>query len=226
LTLPDWKFPLHAEDIVEGLVLETSKNAVTVMTETIQTALMPPDIAWTKATSASDILKPVTSPCSHPLDQCRGSQIAVSLEQKPKVQGALVAIDPAHGDVKALVGGYDFEQSKFDRAKQALRPTGSVFKPFVYTAAVDRGLLKPDDTILDARVNFGGYSPDNYDGQFKERSRFVKLCGVAKYPAVKVLAMVGIPNLIPYVRRFGVTSKIDPYLADGPGSRRTSRCLK
>ena len=60
--------------------------------------------------------------------------------RNPPVQGALVAIDPSTGDVKALVGGYDFEESKFDRATQAMRQTGSVFKPFVYTAAVDRGV--------------------------------------------------------------------------------------
>ena len=69
---------------------------------------------------------------------------------------ALVAIDPSNGDIKALIGGYDFEESKFNRATQAMRQTGSVFKPFVYTAAVDRG-LKPDDIVVDARTNFGGY---------------------------------------------------------------------
>jgi membrane peptidoglycan carboxypeptidase len=114
--------------------------------------------------------------------------MSVSLEQKPEVQGALVAIDPSNGDVKALIGGYDFEQSKFDRATQAMRQTGSVFKPFVYTAAVDRG-LKPDDIVVDARANFGGYAPGNYDGKFKGPITIRQALAESRnIPAVKTLA--------------------------------------
>ena len=144
--------------------------------------------------------------------------MSISLEQKPEVQGALVAIDPSNGEVKALIGGYDFEQSKFNRATQAMRQTGSVFKPFVYTAAVDRG-LKPDDIVVDARANFGGYAPGNYDGQFKGPITIRQALAESRnVPAVKTLAGVGIENLIPYVRRFGITSKIDPYLPTALGS--------
>ena len=75
------------------------------------------------------------------------NKIEVSLEQKPKVQGSFLAIEPKSGEIKAMVGGYDFDESKFNRTTQALRQTGSSFKPFVYTAAVDNG-LRPDDTIF------------------------------------------------------------------------------
>src|SRR5205823_7746220 len=94
----------------------------------------------------------------------------VSLEQDSGAQGALVAIDNSTGDIKAMVGGRDFEESKFNRATQALRQTGSSFKPFVYTAAIDQG-ANPDDVILDEPVMFqtasGPYTPHNYDEKFE-----------------------------------------------------------
>ena len=82
-----------------------------------------------------------------------GTASRVSLEQESGVQGALLALDNATGDVKAMVGGRDFEQSKFNRATQALRQVGSSFKPYIYTAAIDQGLT-PDDTVLDAPITF------------------------------------------------------------------------
>lgn len=218
-SLPDWKYAIRTDDIIEGVVLNVTKTNATVKVADYEATLTEPDIAWTKAKSPEEILKPgdvglflvrSINPAQH--------KMAVSLEQKPEVQGALVAIDSATGDVKALIGGYDFEESKFDRATQAMRQVGSVFKPFVYTAAVDRG-LKPDDTIVDVRTNFGGYSPDNYDGQFKGTITIRKALAESRnVPAVKTLNNVGIQNLIPYLRRFGITSKIDPYLPTALGS--------
>ena len=84
--------------------------------------------------------------------ECDG-KARVSLEADSGAQGALVAIDNATGEIKAMVGGRDFNLSKFNRATQALRQVGSSFKPYVYTAAIDRGAT-PDDTILDAPVTF------------------------------------------------------------------------
>ncbi|HZI50491.1 MAG TPA: PBP1A family penicillin-binding protein [Terriglobia bacterium] len=219
VSLPDWQFRISPDDIVEGVIVAIGKNNATVKIAEYEAVLKPQDIAWTNAASPEEILKPgdvalflirSINPAEHKME--------VSLEQKPAVQGALVAIEPATGDVKALVGGYDFQESKFDRARQAMRQTGSVFKPFVYTAAVDRG-LKLEDTILDARTNFGGYAPDNYDGEFKGVITVRKALAESRnVPAVKTLASVGIDNLIPYLRRFGVTSKIDRYLPTALGS--------
>jgi penicillin-binding protein 1A len=139
-------------------------------------------------------------------------KMEISLEQKPQAQASFLAIENRTGEIKAMVGGYDFDESKFNRATQALRQTGSSFKPFVYTAAVDQG-LRPDDTIVDSPVNFGGYSPGNYDGRYEGtigiRRAFADSRNV---PAVKILAKVGVTNLIPYLRRFGITSKIEPVL--------------
>ena len=73
------------------------------------------------------------------VDELNGAQSRVSLEQESGVQGALLALDNSTGDIKAMVGGRDFEQSKFNRATQALRQVGSSFKPYIYTAAIDEG---------------------------------------------------------------------------------------
>jgi penicillin-binding protein 1A len=132
------------------------------------------------------------------------------------VQGALLAIDNVSGDVKAMVGGRDFNQSKFNRATQALRQVGSSFKPYVYTAAIDQGAT-PDDSVVDAPVTFvtssGPYSPHNYDEKFEgvitlghalARSRNI--------PAVRLAARLGMRNVIDYAHRFGINEHIPPYL--------------
>ena len=212
--LKDWKLPIRTNDIVPGIVLDLNKNgSATLKIGNYEAQLTPQDIAWTKAKAASEILKPGDVA----LFQIRSMNAAerkveVTLEQKPKVQGAFLAIEPKSGEIKAMLGGYDFDESKFNRATQALRQTGSAFKPFVYTAAVDNG-LRPDDTILDAPVSFGIYSPGNYDGKYEGVISIRRALGDSRnIPAVKTLAKLGVQNLIPYVRRFGITSKIEPVL--------------
>ena len=214
VTLPEWKLPIRINDIVPGVVLSVSKNAATIKVKDYQAQLTPADIAWTNASSPEEILKPgdVGLFLIRTLNSA-DRKIAISLEQKPKVQGAIVAIDPKTGDVKALVGGYDFEENKFNRATQARRQTGSVFKPFVYTAAIEQLGLKAEDTILDAPVNFGNYSPGNYDGKYEGPITVRKAIADSRnVPAVKTLSRLGVPALLPYLRRFGITSKIEPYL--------------
>ncbi|HLH31308.1 MAG TPA: PBP1A family penicillin-binding protein [Terriglobia bacterium] len=216
--LPEWKFPLRTNDIVPGIVLDLTKTGATIkigsQSVSYQAELRPQDIAWTNAKTAGDILKRGDVA----LFQVRSMNTAdrkleVTLEQKPKAQAAFVAIEPKTGEIKALVGGYDFDESKFDRATQALRQTGSSFKPFVYTAAIDSGLITLDDTIVDSPVSYCSYSPGNYDGKFEGtigiRRAFADSRNV---PAVKILARIGVNNLVPYVRRFGITSRIEPVL--------------
>jgi len=211
--LKDWKFPIRTNDIVEGVVLDLNKNGAVVKIGNYQAQIVPQDFAWTKAKAASDILKPGDVA----LFQIRSmnsadKKVEVTLEQKPKAQTAFLAIEPKSGEIKAMVGGYDFDESKFNRSTQALRQTGSSFKPFVYAAAVDNG-MRPEDTILDAPVSFGNYSPGNYDGKYEGVINIRRALGDSRnIPAVKTLAKLGVQNLIPYVRRFGITSKIEPVL--------------
>jgi len=213
VSLPDWKLPIRTNDIVPGVVVSMNKLGALVKIGDYQAQLGLQDVAWTKVEAVSEILKPgdvalFMIRSMNPADR----KVEISLEQKPKVQGALVAIQPQTGEVKAMVGGYDFNDSKFNRATQAMRQTGSVFKPFVYAAAVDNG-LRPDDLVLDAPVSFGRYSPGNYDGKYKGNIPIrVAIAESRNIPAVRILAKLGVDTLIPYVRRFGITSKIEPVL--------------
>ena len=140
----------------------------------------------------------------------------VELEQDTGTQGALLAIDNATGEIKAMVGGRDFNLSKFNRATQALRQVGSSFKPYVYTAAIDQGAT-PDDTVLDAPVTFqtasGPYTPHNYDDKFEGTITLRRALAQSRnIPALKVADGVGIRSVIDYARRFGITSNLPPYL--------------
>ena len=100
--------------------------------------------------------------------------MTVTLEQTPLVEGALVAIDNRTGYIKAMVGGWNFNRSKFNRAVQAYRQIGSTFKPIVYTTAIDRGFT-PTSTIIDLPVSYETgsnepYTPQNYDQSSRDRS--------------------------------------------------------
>jgi penicillin-binding protein 1A len=214
LSLPEWKLPIRTNDIVPGIVLEAGSSEARVRIGEYEAVLKPRDFAWTNARVASDILKrgDISLFMVRSMNSANRT-LEVSLEQTPKAQSAFVAIDSKSGEIKAMVGGYDFDDSKFNRATQAQRQTGSSFKPFVYTAAIDMGLLSLDDVVVDTPVSFGAYSPGNYDGKFKGtipvRQAFAESRNI---PAVKLLAKVGVPNLVPYIRRFGITSKIEPVL--------------
>jgi penicillin-binding protein 1A len=213
--LPDWKLPIRPNDVVPGIVLATSPGSATVRIGAYQAMLTPRDVAWTGANASPEKLLTVGDIALFQVRTINPAErkIEVMLDQTPKVQGALVAIEPQNGEIKAFVGGYDFDDSKFDRATQALRQTGSSFKPFVYAAALDRGVISLEDTIVDLPISFGNYSPGNYDGKYEGRiSIRHALADSRNIPAVKILAMLGVENLIPYVRHFGITSRMDPYL--------------
>ncbi len=151
------------------------------------------------------------------------SAITVTLEQQPLVEGALIAIENRSGRIKAMVGGWSFNRSKFNRAVQAYRQLGSTFKPVVYTAAVDRGFT-PVSLIVDAPVAFDAgsgqvYSPQNYDHKFDgpvtlrhalEDSRNI--------PAVKMMDTVGPANVLNYAKKFGFSEAFPPYLAIALGA--------
>ncbi len=129
-----------------------------------------------------------------------------------------MAIDNTSGDVLAMVGGRDFALSQFNRATQSERQTGSSFKPYVYTTAVEDG-VKPTDIIVDSPVNFGGYAPHNYENDYKGAMTIQNAFAESRnVPAVKLAARVGIHKVIDMAHRFGVTSNIPPYLPTALGA--------
>ena len=144
-------------------------------------------------------------------------------ERTPYLQGALVALDPRNGYVRAMIGGRDWNQSNFNRATQARRQAGSAFKPFVYTAAIDNG-FHPTDIIVDEPVSFPAgdgtlYQPGNYDRVFRGpvTLRFA-LQESINIPAIKLLRKVGTSLVASYARRMGIKSPIGQNLSMALGS--------
>jgi penicillin-binding protein 1A len=151
-----------------------------------------------------------------------GTAAEVELEQVPVAQAALIAIDNTTGEIKAMVGGYDFEGSKFDRATQAMRQTGSSFKVYVYAEALAQG-ASPFDTVVDEPITFHtgseNYSPHNYDEKFEGRITLRRaLADSRNVPAVRLLDKVGIENTVELARKFGLTSPLPPVLPLALGS--------
>jgi penicillin-binding protein 1A len=141
-----------------------------------------------------------------------GTAHRASLEQDSGAQGALMAMDNTNGDVLAMVGGRDYALSQFNRATQSERQTGSSFKPYVYTAAIEAG-AKPTDIIVDGPVSFGSYTPHNYENDYKGAMTLINAFAESRnIPALKLAARVGIHTVIDVTHRFGVTSNIPAYL--------------
>jgi penicillin-binding protein 1A len=215
---PDWRNPPHPEDIVIGLVEGVGDNAAAVRIDKYRASLGPKEIAWTKAKSPAEILKPgdIAYFKIVALDEAKKTA-SLLLEQRPAIEGAIIILQNSTGEIKTMVGGYDFESSEFNRATQAMRQVGSTFKPFVYTAAFERGLTQ-GSTILDAPISYTDglgrvWRPGNYDGKFKGQITVRQaLTESRNVPAVKVASLVGIKNVLVVARRFGLSGPMEPYL--------------
>ena len=215
---PDWDDEPEVNGYVHALVTVTTAGSANIRFGSYSTTLTQADASWTQK-KIQDILKPGDLVYVKVLSL---SPTRVSLEQDSGAQGSLVCIDNATGEIRAMVGGRDFNESKFNRATQALRQVGSSFKPYVYTAAIDEG-AKPDDVVVDAPVTFqtasGPYSPHNYDDKFEGSITLRRALAQSRnIPALKVADQVGIRTVIDYAHRFGITSNIPAYLPVALGS--------
>lgn len=211
----DWHRPIFKADYVNGLVMAVDDKAAVIKFGPYRAVLTQPDFAWTGRRLPGQLLH-VGDIAQFYIRDLSGSSAHVTLEQDPGPQSALVAIDNGSGEVKAMVGGYSFEDSKFNRATQAQRQVGSSFKVYVYAAALEKG-FSPFDTILDApfTVMSGGqpYSPHNYDERYEGMITLRRaLAGSRNVPAVKLADKIGINDVIDVARRFGINSPLLPYL--------------
>ncbi|MGH6672417.1 MAG: penicillin-binding protein 1A, partial [Xanthobacteraceae bacterium] len=173
----------------------------------------------------SEVLSPGDVIYVEPMDQKGEYQ----LRQVPELSGAMVAEDPHTGRVLAMVGGFSFDQSQFNRATQAMRQPGSSFKPIVYAAAIDNGYT-PSTIINDAPIEIdmgpsggGIWKPENYGGQFfgpstlrfgLEESRNVM--------TVRLAQAIGMPLIAEYAQKFGVYDNLPPYLSYSLGAGDTT----
>jgi penicillin-binding protein 1A len=234
--VPEWRLAVVLESSKSGLsiglqpkreisgALESKREEGTVAAE---------DMSWAmrhlvngkrvKASSPAEVLQPGDVVYVEKKD---GSDTAYELRQSPEVSGGMVAMDPHTGRVLAMVGGFSFAESEFNRATQAYRQPGSSFKPIVYAAALDIGYT-PASVIMDGPITINDgttvWSPKNYDGKAAgpstlrmgiERSRNLM--------TVRLANDMGMKTVAEYAERFGVYDKMSPMIAMSLGSGETT----
>jgi penicillin-binding protein 1A len=212
----DWDQPMAPGSYVHGLVVDVGLQFARIKLGTYSAQVGPAEIKWTGQKLPRKIMSRGDVVYVKVLGLSNDGTARVSLEQDSGVQGALLAIENSTGDIKAMVGGRDFDESKFNRATQAQRQTGSSFKPFIYTAAVDQGAT-PDDKILDEPTTFDSagtpYTPHNFDHRFAGNITLRRALEDSRnIPAVKLAQKIGMNTVAEYARKFGVTSQIPPFL--------------
>lgn len=149
----------------------------------------------------------------------KSHRLKVELNQIPAVQGSMMTLNAKTGEIVTMVGGYDFLTNKFNNAVQAYRQTGSAFKPFIYSAAIEWGMT-PDTIVSGAPININGWQPHNYDGSTSSGDMPLKtaLAHSMNIPAVHLLQTVGIQTGAQMVRRFGIKVPMAPYLPSALGA--------
>ncbi|MCC6163827.1 MAG: PBP1A family penicillin-binding protein [Acidobacteria bacterium] len=219
---PRWQGPMAVGDVVPAVVTGTSATEIQARAGRLDIRIPRSGFSWTGKATASALVSrgDLVQVLLEEVNTTEHAAVA-RLDQEPELQGGIVALDNRTGRVLAMVGGFDFERSKFNRAVQASRQLGSTFKLVVYTAAIDRGYT-PASTLLDAPVTFPGtppYSPMNYDKTFQgpisvrralEQSRNV--------PTVRLMNALGPKQVIQYAGKLGFTSPIPPYLSSALGA--------
>jgi penicillin-binding protein 1A len=218
-----------SDDLLAAVVLEVAPRRVVAMLQSGDTI-----------TVTGDGLKPVTSglsPSAPAKVQIRRGAVVRAMKnakgdwmltQLPEVEGAFVAMDPRSGAIRALVGGFDFGQSKFNHATQAWRQPGSAFKPFIYSAALEKGFT-PGTVVNDAPLFFAAsdtgsqpWEPKNYDGKFEGPMPLQTALAKSKnMVSIRVLQSIGVDFAQQWLQSFGFEAAKHPaYLpmALGAGS--------
>ncbi|HZZ86862.1 MAG TPA: PBP1A family penicillin-binding protein, partial [Caulobacteraceae bacterium] len=192
-------------------------------------AILPADVSWARAgkgLAVGDLVlvEPVNPPqAGQPPDAGGG----VHLRQIPQVNGAMVAMDPNTGRVLAMVGGYSFSVSNFNRATQAWRQPGSSFKPFVYATALQNGFT-PASIVSAGPISLPGangtiWTPENYEKNFPGQLIFRRGLELSlNTMTVRIAAQVGMPKIVANAVKFGVVPKMDPVLSMALGSGETT----
>ena len=224
---------LQVDDQSARIGLQPPRDPAGAVVKDREVAIVTLDgVKWAKpASGTSKPIQKVTQVLSvgdviyvSPTDQ----QGQYRLRQIPEISGAMVVMDPHTGRVLAMVGGFSFDQSQFNRATQALRQPGSSFKPIVYAAALDNGYT-PSTIVMDAPIEIdmgaggGVWKPENYGGKFfgpstlrfgLEQSRNVM--------TVRLAQDLGMPLIAEYAKRFGVYDELPPYLSYALGAGETT----
>ncbi|HSV22269.1 MAG TPA: PBP1A family penicillin-binding protein, partial [Xanthobacteraceae bacterium] len=219
---PDW----YRNDYVTGRYLrglvmkvDQGRNEATVRFGNYTATVTAADTGWGKRAPRTEFKPGYLAEFEIKEVDKKAHHLKVELVQVPAVQGAMMTLNAKTGEIITMIGGYDFLTNKFNNAVQAYRQTGSAFKPFIYTAAIEWGMT-PDTTVSGAGININGWQPHNYDGSTSCADMPLKtaLAHSMNIPAVHLLQTVGIQTGAQMVRRFGVKVPMAPYLPSALGA--------
>lgn len=243
IRLPEWRrLKLRSNEIVPGIVTSINRQRAMVRIDWITGKLEASGAAWTKLpltrilrkgdvalfrlTDVPEGLQPPGPPKEKSGEEKKPQTpvLSLELEQEPEVQGAIMVVDNETGQVRAMVGGYDFSKSEFNNATQAGRQTGSTFKPIIYTAALENGYT-PATVIVDEPFSYYDakideiWEPRNitldFLGPLTLRRALQKSRNVISAKLVEHLTPSRIVN---YAHRFGITSDLKPFMSISLGS--------
>src|ERR1043166_3504702 len=204
-----------------GLIMKVdrARNEATARFGNFTATVTPADMGWGKRQPQSEFKAGHLAEFEIKEVDEKNRRLKVELSQVPAVQGAMMTLNAKNGEIVTMVGGYAFYTNKFNNAIQAYRQTGSCFKPFIYTAAVEWGMT-PDTTVSGAPISIGDWQPHNYDGSTSCGDMPLKtaLAKSMNIPAVHLLQTVGIQTGAQMVRRFGIKVPMAPYLPSALGA--------
>jgi penicillin-binding protein 1A len=217
----DWLGDYVANEYIYGLVMNVSAASADIRFGDYKAVITEANTKWAGGPPAKLLKRGDLAVFKVIKVDSAKKTLEVNLDQVPSVDGALVCLDSKSGDIKAMVGGYDFTSRKFNNATQAERQTGSTFKPFIYTAAIEEGFTP--DTVVSAApfVDPGtGWSPSNYDGSagggaLPMRSALQQSLNVV---AVRLLSIVGVEKGADMVKRFGLPNPMKRVLPSALGA--------
>lgn len=222
--LPEWeKLEIKKGNIIKGIVIKINNRRAIVRIGNYRGRLRAKDASWTKR-SLTRIFKQgdVALFRIQEIDE-KNKELQLGLEQEPDVQGAILVVDNKTGEIKAMVGGYSFEKSKWNNAMQALRQTGSTFKPIVYTTALKHG-YSPATIIEDEPFSYYDewtdelWEPENEDESYLGPLTLRRAIELSRNPATaRIVQQLGPEKIVEYAKKFGITSDIKPYMAIGLG---------
>jgi penicillin-binding protein 1A len=215
---PEWQQIFYEGQIVHGLVMESTPQEALVKLGSYTARIEPEDMAWTEEKQVDKVLRP-GDVAAFSIDGIQRAEktIEATLDRIPEVQGALMTIDNKTGAIKAMVGGFDFQYSEFNRATQALRQPGSLFKPFTYVTIMEAG-YSPFEKVLDAPVSYRDgpgriYAPENSDEDFRGLISIRDAFALSRnVPTIRLANALGIEKVIEVANRFGIQRKLPPYL--------------
>jgi penicillin-binding protein 1A len=226
---PGWVRPPQVGRLRWGVVMESGKAAASVRLGDWMARVGPQDVAWTGRASPAQVLKPgdIALFLVEAIDAGRNT-VKVTLDQEPEVEGALLAIEPATGEIRALVGGWDFNRSEFDRAIQSYRQAGSAFKPFIYAAALEAGYslaqtVFDEPSVFVDQATGDQYQPNNYYKKYYGATTLREAMEESRnIVAVKLLNEVGYGRTIDTARRMGISTQLRPYPSMALGTMEVS----